>query len=590
MSFRKITFKYTPPQTVPLRGALSETAKDVPDLEVKPLRPDAKNSRANKLIQKLIALHATSAYLQRVILARTKGLGVELDEELDFEVILALNRLYNVDPEGEQLKAITVEMYNSLLDSEMAIMRADIRSDAKGPGPTVVSPVQRMDIYKVNKAFEDAMIEAGEYKYQLPTLLRDLKGDQVIFESVADGLRQYPIIDSSDLYKDTEEPSTAETIEEQPNPIEYEAQTEDLQAPDVELEQLDIDERLNPDNIAEVQEEPADGIDIPESLEATDDLLQDPDLDDISPGLTADMEERLDLFDSYYGALYNLAANIDKIYMQIGQIVAHFFYQPLHDILSVIAMLKSLKTLFHVPKLKSIRGALAMFIFPRLLSGLARFNFMVDRLLNKMTFPVNRVLGSLGNVFAAVRTIGNQAAWLVDGGLTGTISKAVAGEGNKVQVPDAKQLAALNVVPDAIKTVTANLYWAVEATRAKHMQLQASFIRALERRMGDSGDRLEVIKSLRSVDAIIGVLSGLQRSIAVYSDRVNQVLPNSMIGIVSGAVQDFKTEAGTVFSTEGELLVAHVPDIPRPTGQVQAILTRGGAELQESGQFLINLS
>ncbi len=588
MAFTKINFKYTPPPTVPLAGVRQTSL----DRQTRPLRPKAESSRANRLIRRLIELNATALYLEQVILARTKGMGIQLNQETDFEVIAALNRIYNVDPESEQLQAVTVEMYNSLMDAEMAIVRADLEADNRPePSENIVSPQQRMDIYRINQAFESAMVEAGEFKFQLPPLLRDLKGDRIVFEEMADGLRQYPIIDASDLYKIDPAPSTAETIGSQPNPIEYEAITEDMQAPDVELEQVAEDWRLNPDNIGTVEDNPPEsGVDLPEDYSGAENLIDDPDYEDISPGLTADLEERLDLFDNYYAALYNLAANIDQIYIQMGTVINTFFYRPLNDILAIVAMLKALKTLFHLPKVKDIKGALAMFIFPRLISGLAKFNFMTDRLLNKATFPINRVLNSLGKLFAGIGTLTNQAAWVLDGGLTGTVKHAVQGRSDKIQVPSAKDLAVLEVIPDAIKTISANMNWAMNAVRDKNFQLQASLLRALERKLGTSGDRLEVLRSLRSVDAIIGVLTGLQRSVAAYTGGANQSPPSSAVQVLSGALADFRTEAGTVFSLQGDMVLAQVPDIPPPPGKVKSILTKGGAELQTSGQIQINLS
>jgi hypothetical protein len=522
MAFTKINFVYTPPPTIPLTGLAS---KDNPLVQnQRPLKLTAVNSRANRLIRRLINLNNTALYLEDVIKIRTRGMGITLNPEVDFEVIAALNRLYDVDPDSEQLQAVTVDMYDSLLDSEMAIMRADILADSLDtPSENTVLPQQRMDIYRVNAAFEDAMVEAGDFKYQLPPLLRDLKGDRIVFEEMADGLRQYPVIDNSDIYKIDPGPSDPSEIEDLPGPIEYEITEDPAQATDIELEEVASDWTLNPDHIQEVDDTPPDSIELPDEYEDAEQLIDDPDLDDISPGLTEDLEERLDFFDSYYAAMYNLAANIDDIYIKMGQVINTFFYQPLQDILSIIAMLKALKTLFHLPKLKSIKGALAMFIFPRLCSGLAKLNFMTDRLLNKATFPIYRVLNSLGKLFGGVRLLVNQSAWVLDGGLTGAVSKAVQGSGTQVQIPKAKDLAALNLIPDAIKTITANMNWAMNAARDKNFQLQASLLRALERRLGDSGDRLEVLKSLRSIDAIIGVLSGLQRSVAAYTGSVNQV-------------------------------------------------------------------
>jgi len=547
-----------------------------------PLQPDARASRANQLINRLIDLHATAAYLQDVLLRRSEGIGIQLDPETDYEALDSLNRLY----ESDDLKTVDVGMYNQLLDAAMAALRVELRQEEHDePSSMTVSPQQSLDIERVLGAFEDALTEQGDFKYQLPVLLRDLKADQVIFEEMSDGLQAYPILSASDLYRRDENLGEAD----QPNPIELAGEAVYGQAE----RQIDRDIRreksTGPDAalLDEVSRQQRITDQLPETPEEAE-TLDDPDSGDISPGLYEDINERLDLYEKYYAATYNLATGIDSAYLGVRELANTFFYRPLHDVMLAVSMLSALKAFFHKPRLSQLKGALSMLVFPRLISGLVKFSFMIDRLLNKAAWPLARVLDSLGRFFSQLRRIGNDAAWVLDGGLTGAIRAELSGK-RKQSMPDPKQLEELNKVPDAIRTVSANLHWAQNSVQAKHLQIQASLVRAVDRRLGDQGDRLEVLKTLRSIDAVVSVLTSLGRSIQAYRGAPNRVLQDHPVEVFSRAVRDFRSEANLVFRVDGSTIIATPPAIPEPPGRVKTILTRGGAEPVNSGDFLIRI-
>ena len=177
MSFKPWQFLFNPPPTVPT---------PVPTDAVRSVDVVGQESRAVRLMTQLDEMLATSEYLQQVMLARSKGIGITIDPRTDTDIARALEVLYGETPPT----VVTVDMYNHLLDAEMTALQVEM---ALPPGsPYEVNAFQTAAASQVTKFVENQFVETGEFRYQVPLLLRNLKGDAVIFSATKQELAKYP--------------------------------------------------------------------------------------------------------------------------------------------------------------------------------------------------------------------------------------------------------------------------------------------------------------------------------------------------------------------------------------------------------------
>ena len=566
MSFRKISFQYTPPPTAqpqPLDKPVAQRNL--------PVVPDVRSSRAAKMIGRIDVLKATGRYLQDLIRARAAGIGIELNFNAAPDLAMALSRLYasEAPPPG-----ITLEMYNNLLDAELGVMRAEMAL-ADSNSPLMVQPLQKADLMQVTAAFEDALADTGMFRHQLPLLLRELKGDDIVFDSLRDGLQEYPILSGSE-YQPVPETAAAVT-----NPDE-----DWYVPPDQDLNDLVDTKKLDKD-ILKTLKDPFNTY-MPEVQRAavvtetgaydSDDWLSPLDsvLLDISEDAAAEVEARLDQYERNFGFMYNLATDIDQAYEYIHSIANTFLYQPLEKLILVLSTLRALKALFHKPKLAEIKGLIAMIIMPRLIGEVTRFNFLMDRILQRITDPVQTVLNSMNRLFGEISRVGNDVAYLTaQGGLTGIVRSQISG---KQQMPTPARIKELDAIPKGTAFLGGKLSWALQQTRRQAQTIENSMLKAVDRRLQASGDRLEIMEQLRSIDSLVDILKSLilerQRGATQNS---NQSGSTSSVAALGGLVNNLKTNSGTSFSLQGNTLVATPPNLPAPSAQVAGVLKNGGA-------------
>lgn len=201
MAFKFWKFQYRPPETVTAPVAAASAPAVTPAGSGSP-------SRASRLMRKLDEMQATSVYLQQVVLARSRGLGVDVDPAVQPEIARALEVVYG----GAELPPfVSVEMYNHLLDAEMTALQIEMALTPDSPYE--VNAFQAAAATQVTTFVESQLIETGEFRHQVPLLLRTLKGDAVIYAATRDELAKYPAAQYREAYDGPAMPIQARTLD-----------------------------------------------------------------------------------------------------------------------------------------------------------------------------------------------------------------------------------------------------------------------------------------------------------------------------------------------------------------------------------------
>src|ERR1035441_7186247 len=289
---------------------------------------------------------------------------------------------------------IGLEMYNNLLAAEIGITRAEMAL-AGSSSPIKVSPMQKADLMKVTLAFEDAMAETGQFRHQLPLLMRELKNDELIFDSLVGSLQEYPVLNGSD-YAAAQATATSTVIDNG----EWMTPEQQSLASLIDTSKLQVkNATIAAHSASEVTNALPDipifsasfNAGTPDPIFSTTDAV----LIDVNMQTAAEVDARLDQYQKTMGAMYNLATGIDDAYNYVGQIANQYLVTDLNKLILVMSTLSGLILLFHKPKLKDIKGLIGMMIMPRLIAEAGQFNCLMDRVEQRLLAPVTEVLGSL---------------------------------------------------------------------------------------------------------------------------------------------------------------------------------------------------
>jgi hypothetical protein len=463
MSFSKIKFSFTPPPTLDSRAGAP--AVPAPPAPAAGAASAANNSLAAGLLDRVAALKAAGLYLQSLVLAKSQGIGIVVDPNGGPNLAIALTRLYSSDqpPAG-----MTVDMYNNLLDTEMAIMRADMAL-AGSSSLLQVSPAQKADLLVANEGFENSLVATGAAAYQTPMLLRQLKGNDVMLDGITTALQAYPVLAGSS-YAPAPPPAASIVTS---NPV-------------TGVTNLSPTVSATSANWLNVIDKP---------------------VMDINSATAAAIGTRLDSLQSQYSAVYGLCAGIDQVTANISEITTQFLGRDVQDLVMIISMVSSMKMLFHKPALTELKGTAALLLLPRLVAEASIFNALMDRVIQSVTAPAQAMLTTLNGLTGVVASAGNEVAYLAaEAGQTGLIGNHIAGS-NKPLSP--KRMQELDAIPKAMGKLTGYLNWGIQEVIGRATEIENSFFKAMDRRLLGTGGQLDLMQSLREVDALIGLLQSI---------------------------------------------------------------------------------
>lgn len=493
MSFTPIEWKYNPPKTLAPAPPMPAVAT-----------PSAETSRAAALIARVRDLREASVYLQGLILERSKNIGILVDPQ-DTDLVLALERLYGELPPG-----VSVDMYNYLLDAQAGIARTEVALAETGSS-NQIDAVQKADLQLITDRFESALIEEGSFPSALPLLLPQLKNDAMIFDHLESGLGEYPVLQgfqSGDRSSTTDVPVDVFDPEVGTADLGYQA---DSRLSGYDHVAWRKDDNPNRQIVQQIVRQINDSI--------VTETVSDPAIPkiDISPDAASNLSDRLGLWERYYYGAYDIAAQVDQLTSDIHEWANQYLYQPLRDLAYVLTLVRMLKTFFSKPTLKKLKGSLAAFVLPRLISEFSIFHFALDRAVQIAVGPAENLVRSFGRLFGEIQSNASYISWLLRpqvfqangqtttaNGFTGLVRSSISGN---MVMPPQKDLEKLDTVGRGLAKIGSTISWATREVFRQRDYVENSLYKTLDSKLNEDGDRLEVLDALRSFDALINVTS-----------------------------------------------------------------------------------
>lgn len=276
---------------------------------------------------------------------------------------------------------------------------------------------------------------------------------------------------------------------------------------------------------------------------------------DVSEDLHDDVKQRLDAWQTYYSVTHAIVTEVDSIYDDIYEITQKYFYQPIDLLLKLVAALSALKGLFHKPKLGDIRASLVWLVYPRLISEVTKYTFLLDRLISKAVDPVFQVLGSVDSLFAQVCKVASDAAYLIGKGNFKGLRQEIGYAWDPSKAKQAKRaVSELDKLSKGFASFQGHIGQAVQTARIKRERTKRSMLKLLDRRLIGTADRLETLESLRSAESAITILQAMASEADRmapgnhFSQQLNQPLGSfgRQIGEIQGGTGSLSNIIGNV--------------------------------------------
>jgi hypothetical protein len=576
MSFKPIQFTYTPPLTVPSAPLAAATASRAAQ---NPLDREqvASGSKAASLLAKISSLKAASAYLQSAILALTANKGVVLNFAGNPELSDSLKRIYgSTTPPG----AISIGMYSHLVSAEFGILRTDIAL-ANSNSSLQASPYQRLDLQQATKTVEDALCEAGDFDSQLPLFLRELCGHDLMYDSLTDALKQYPILCGTSY------------------------------APPSKASGFSVTNYTNPgagndfDAFRGLGEAVGSAAAPQSSANATsfEQLQQSNALAtmDCSDEFADSLDQRLDRQVSLYGQMYNtvvaatnVVGAINQDLSAVNEFVTTNALAAIDTIMCLMGAIKGIQAMVHKPDLKALKDTATLIMLPRLIAELGPFASMMDRMVQRVVSPVNSLLARGDALLAQVAGVERNLAYMIrKDGITGVIQNKIHGK----PLPQMDNSAAekkFEQIDAGMQKLYGYAGWANRMIEAKATEARLSLVQALDRSQQVSGDRLETLQSLKDIANLMTVFQSVVQQVQGGGSALRlSGTAGQVSSILTGSTNPLNGTATLLNqlpdqATTDPDVAAAVAKVPVPSDQVSKVLTTGGASLVNVVPFLRN--
>lgn len=569
MGFQKIQFKYQPPVTIQTDSvvntspAVSFSSNDFYASPIPVSEQSSTNSEAFRLSKRAEVLSETAKYLEQLVLARVGAAGVSIDLAADPDLTQALGRIYQT---GTPPTGMTASMYSHLLDTELGIVRAEIAlnrrssvaSGALTPNP-IVSPIQKMDILRATRMFDKTVTENGDFRSNLTSFLRILKGDRVIFDHLRQSLLEYPAVAAN---KNT---LAALSAARQPNGNIGVSVSTSPQQPNGGGNAIGY--------VSSILEKVQTGSTVETKV-------------DIHPDTAANLDERMNAWEKLYAEIHETTVSVDAVYFDLLSISQKYLYRTVAELEAILAAISVLRVTVHKPKLSDLKCALTSFIFPRLIAEVSRMNMLMDRIVQKTVSPITNMLNSFERLFSEAQHVSKDIAFLVNGGLKNAVHDSISGKKTE-PLPSSKQQK-LDAIPAGIRSLVGTLSWAMQKSKKKRDFLEQSMFRAIDRKLNDSGDLNSFLQSMKSLEALVDIT----RSFLRFSGNGNNLFSfgtqaaSSTLSSFGQVVSQLKSGGDTSFRLLGEKLVPISKELPLPSLAVKKVLVSGGASLLDGSDLI----
>ena len=513
MSFKPFGFSYTPPPTVPVPpSAPTIVVSSVPSIGVGG-PSSGSNSAAGRLISTLNDLTAMSQYLQDAIVALTGKTAIEINPAVDPDTAKALASIYGTDSPPS---FVTISMYDNLLDAHFGALQLEM---AVGNNSTIQpNPIQVADLMTAVSAVNEHLVNNSSFSNYLPLQLAGLKGDSIVFQSMAAALSSYPAYYST--------------------------------------------QSLTPGSLP-----PAN------SIQAS--TL------DISPDLAAYHEGALDRLAAVYTAVYQSMAVPSPAAQAAGDIMAVFFTQPLSTMVRIASLLSSLSALAHKPNMENLAKDLINYSFARLASDTASMLIDCDQLVSMASKPL---MGSVGGSLSSLLVSAKQQQSLVGtvrsgvlAGMSKANSSAYSNPSNKATPSPPLAVPGSGTVSEGLKQTAETINWSQIQLTGNLELLDKSFRQLTERRISNANDTQSLMSSVKSLDTISGLATGVANELQKGTLTANSS-PQQQQEAANRILTSLQTGSNTTFVSSGDQVIVNPPTLPPVTDPVERILARGGVK------------
>jgi hypothetical protein len=519
MSFEPFQYVYTPPVTVPA------------PLRVLPVAVTSQNSQksqtlAGQLISRLNDIGITAAYLQTIVLNRCAGSGVTFAAGENPDLAAALGRIYQTtDP----IPGISIEMYNNMLDSELALMQMDaaLGNDADREA----SPYQVADLMTATKAFEDGVTSSLDYASNLSMFLRTLKGDQLICQNLAEDIADYP------AYRGTTSTLTAG---------------------------LDLSPTANQlfndylDSVSNNYSRTFCLMTTPGHVEA--------DIANIADKFFNDPIQDLMKVGTALSALQTLTHGVSL--SALGSDLTNFmFVRMLSEVGSIFNQMDRMFNLAVAP-LKVSVGQVA---------GLAR---MAQSVGSKVGFVAS---GGLKGMVSGNPCSGSGSNPSANASSQGTITAnplalntpgtSIENAWNQVCGP----------ITSGVASLASHLNWATNTVDQKNQLIQDSLRKLQNRRIGDTNDRIQLMCSLQAVTSLIGIAK------AFVQERQTSPTPvtsQDQLESMGRILNNLTSPSGSSYAIQNGSVVVTPPTVPPVPDSAETVFNAGGANRVTTSDIL----
>ncbi len=513
MSFKPFGFTYTPPATVPTPAPASTiVVSPTPNVGVGGPTSGV-NSRAGGIIALLNDLTEMSQYLQDAIVSLTGNTAIEINPAVDPVTARSLAGIYGTDSPPS---SITVAMYDHILDAHFGALQEEM---AVGNNSTIQpNPMQVADLMQAVSAVNNGLVNSPSFNNYLPLQLASLKGDSIVFQSMAQAISTYPAYYSTQPLAPTTLP--AATI-------------------------------------------------IPASTL------------DVNPDLAAYCTDALNRFAQVYTATYQSMASPSPAAQAAGAIMSLFFTQPLSTMVRISALLGSLASLATAPAMATAIGDPVNYTFARLASDTASMMVDVDQLVSLTQQPLTgSATASLTNLLTGAAAQQQSAGTVSSGALAG-MSKAnfsaASNPANKSVSSPPLSTPDLGTVSEGLKQTAETINWAQTSMTGNLTLLSMSFKQLTERRLNNANDTQSLMSNTQTLDTVSGLASGTVSELQKGTLTANSS-PQAQQEAASRILTSLQTGSNTTFTTTGNQIIVNPPSLPPVTAPVQRVLAIGGVK------------
>jgi hypothetical protein len=282
-------------------------------------------------------------------------------------------------------------------------------------------------------------------------------------------------------------------------------------------------------------------------------------------------------FSQTYSNIYQALASVSAVEQDIGSVMQEFFYQPLSNMLRVVSLLTALEGLSHKPNMTAIQGDLINYSFARLASDTSSMLHTCDQLVSLGASPLRGSLGTIGNIIAQVQQVASVVGTVGSGGIVGMSKANSCASANPANISVAAgqplMVPGLGIVSEGLKQLGEILNWGqAEATNGLSL-LDKSFRQLIERRLSNQNNQQSIMCSIRALDVLIGLASGVVSELQKGTLTANST-PKQQQDVTSSILTSLQTNTATTFVSSGDQIIANPPDMPAATPPVQSVLSQ----------------